>query len=70
MNERTTPAHRRLHVHAECTGDLAPETSHMEKEKVEVKIQEDEVEGGRTNEECEARVEERSNTQAHDTQMR
>ena len=35
----------------------------------EVKDQEDEVEDGRDCEECEERVEERSNTQAHDTWM-
>ena len=44
---------------------------HMEEENVEVKVQEDEVEDGReTNEECKVEVEERSNTQAHDTWMR
>ena len=45
------------------------EPIHMEEEKVEVKVQ-DEVEDARVYEECEERVEERSNTQAHDTWMR
>ena len=48
-----------------CSEDI-----HMEEEKVEVKVQEDEVEDGRDNEESRARVEERSNTQAHVTWMR
>ena len=38
-----------------CSEDI-----HMEEEKVEVKVQEDEVEDGRDNEECKARVEERT----------
>ena len=38
-----------------CSGDI-----HMEEAKVEVKVQVDEVEYGRDNEECKARVEERT----------
>ena len=41
----------------------------MKEDKVEVKVQEDEVNMGETNEECKVRVEERSNTQAHETWM-
>ena len=39
-----------------CSEDI-----HMEEEKVEVKVQEDEVGDGRENEESKARVEERAN---------
>ena len=49
-----------------CSEDIR-----MEEEKVEVKkFRRMKWKMGETNEECEARVEERSNTQAHDTWMR
>ena len=46
-----------------CSEDI-----HMEEESV--KVQEDKWKMGETSEECEARVEKRSNTEAHDTWMR
>ena len=51
---------------AEAHKGFNPEPTHIEDE---VEDQEDEVEDGRDCEKCKERVEERSNTQAHDTWM-
>ena len=73
----TTTSLLRLHRCERGVVDQRPDSSFAEAHKGfcsepihiedEVKDQEDEVEMGETNEECEERVEERSNTQARDS---
>ena len=61
MCERSVIGQRaRLLIRRSAQGSCS-EDIHMEEEKVEVKVQEEEVEDGRDNEESKARVEERTN---------